>query len=171
MSDLYNTIKTKRLLMNISQKEMSEKLNMQQAGYSLLEKGKNKITVDRLEEIAKILGVPMTYFFDKHVQELIDTLLERVDDMNKLHAQNSYVVELPDYKQDMIESNQKLLRSMEEKVDAIKSLSDYRLREIYASKAILKAIVECIKAKKPVKTDLTKRAEQFVNSGEKSIFG
>lgn len=167
---VYETIKTKRMQLNISQKKMSEKLKMQQAGYCLLEKGKTQLTVERLQKIAEIFNVPITYFFDKNVQDLIDTLIEKIEDMKKLHEHNSF--EIADYiprdmkyyeKKDI--SKSKMIESLTEQIDVFRKLSDYQRREISTAFQIFKILEGNIKSKKVVKPELLKRIQDFMKQG------
>ena len=170
MTQVYQTIKAKRLQLNISQKEMSERLKMQQAGYSQLEKGKTQVTVERLQKIADIFGVPITYFFNKNVQELVDALIERVEDLNALHAQNSFVPDLPDRNQETIEfhqkrdrTNEKLISSLEHQIETLRELTGYQQREINAAKELCKLIEQNLKFKKAIKPDLIERIHHYLN--------
>lgn len=171
---VYKTIKTKRVQLEISQKEMSEKLKMQQAGYCLLEKGKTQITVDRLQKIADIFKVPITYFFDKNVQDLIDTLIERIQDMDKLREQNAFKItpyipkDMKYYeKKDVI--NSKMIESLTLQIDIQRKLSDYQHREIGTAFEILKIILGNIKSKKTVKPELIERAQLLLKQGTSII--
>lgn len=160
-TDVYKTIKNKRMQLGISQVEMAKKLKMQQAGYSLLEKGEIKLTHERMVDISIIFDVPVSYFVDKQVQQLIDSLLERLEDLNALHAQSSFVADLPDLpdnKQETIEyyqkkdaDNAKLILSLERQADALRKLSDYQHGELENAKEIMKMIVGNSKTAKSVK--------------------
>lgn len=170
MIGICKTIKAKRMQMNISQKEMSEKLKMQQAGYSLLEKGKTQLTVDRLQMIADILNVPITYFFDKNVQELIDALMERLEETNGLLNKNRHEINLPDYKQETIEFYQKkevdygkLISSLEFQANILKKLNGYQQKEIDTAKEILITILRNIKSKKTIKPNLINKIQLFMS--------
>lgn len=57
IADLYSNLRTIRLLKKVSQEEMSEKLNISQSSYGKLERGATKMSMDRLDKIASILGV------------------------------------------------------------------------------------------------------------------
>lgn len=163
-TDVYKTIKSKRMQLGISQVEMAKKLKMQQAGYSLLEKGEIKLTHERMVDISIIFDVPVSYFVDKQVQQLIDSLLERLEDLNALHAQNSFVADLPDNKQETIEYYQKkdedsakLILSLERQADALRKLSDYQHEELENAKGIMKMIVgnsKTAKSEKPAKLEV-----------------
>lgn len=174
-TDVYKTIKNKRMQLGISQVEMAKRLKMQQAGYSLLEKGEIKLTYERMVDISIIFDVPVSYFVDKQVQQLIDALIERVEDTNALLNKNSYEVQLPDYKQETIEfyqkkdiENTKLITSLERQADALRKLTDYQQRELETAKEIIQTIAQNVKAKKTIKAPKLK-IEMFLNQlGTKS---
>ncbi len=57
---LNEKIRTVRESRNWSQEEMAEKLDMSTNGYSRIERGETKPTVQKLEKIAKIFGMDIT---------------------------------------------------------------------------------------------------------------
>lgn len=157
-TEIYKTIKNKRNQLGLSQDDMAKKLKMQQAGYSQLENGGRNLTFKRMVDIAAIFEVPVSYLVDKQVQELIDSLIERLEDTNALLNQNSYEVQLPDYKQETIEfyqkkdtENTKLIASLERQANDLRKLSDYQQRELETAKEIIQTIAQSAKAKKTIK--------------------
>ncbi|MFD2939141.1 helix-turn-helix domain-containing protein [Flavobacterium notoginsengisoli] len=54
---IFDNIKNLRELKNYTQQYMAEKLSITQAGYNKIEKGKTRLTFDKLIEISEILEV------------------------------------------------------------------------------------------------------------------
>lgn len=54
---IIRNIKSIRELKNYTQEYMADKLGMTQAGYSKIEKGINKLSIEKLDEIATVLEV------------------------------------------------------------------------------------------------------------------
>ena len=69
---VFNRIKHRRVALNINQKDMASKIGVSMQQYNKYERGENRITAGRLNEIAKILKVNISYFF----QEEKDNKLE-----------------------------------------------------------------------------------------------
>lgn len=55
--ETYEKIKELRKKRHISQEEMAEKMNMSSSGYRKIESGVSRITQERLQQMADILGV------------------------------------------------------------------------------------------------------------------
>ncbi len=60
---LHEKIRIIRNAKGLSQESVALELNIDAVNYGRLERGQSKITVDRLERIAKILGVKTVVFF------------------------------------------------------------------------------------------------------------
>jgi transcriptional regulator with XRE-family HTH domain len=58
-------VRTRRMLVGMSQERLGELLGLSFQQIQKYEKGVNRIGSGRLIEVAKHLGVPMSYFFDE----------------------------------------------------------------------------------------------------------
>jgi transcriptional regulator with XRE-family HTH domain len=58
----FELLKKYRILRGLTQKEVGEKLGMTQSGYAKLERGENKIDIDKLVNITSVLKVPFNSF-------------------------------------------------------------------------------------------------------------
>lgn len=54
---VHDTIRTIRELNQWTQEDMAEKLNISVNGYSKIERGKSKLTLEKLEQIANIFNI------------------------------------------------------------------------------------------------------------------
>ena|SRR5690606_39148924 len=57
MEKIENKIRKIRELKNLTQEYMADKLGISQAAYSKIENGNTKVSYDKLQDIAKIMGV------------------------------------------------------------------------------------------------------------------
>jgi len=57
-------VRMRRVLIGVSQEKLGEKLNLTFQQVQKYEKGSNRVSASRLYQIAHILGVPVSFFFD-----------------------------------------------------------------------------------------------------------
>ena len=76
----------RRRLLQMSQKQMAERLGVTFQQVQKYEKGVNRIGAGRLYAIAKILGVDISYFFDEVEHDALCTLISQYpeDDTKKI---------------------------------------------------------------------------------------
>lgn len=55
--DIHDKIKTMRQIKQLTQEEMAEKLAMSTNGYSKIERGQSKLSLEKLQEIAQIFDI------------------------------------------------------------------------------------------------------------------
>lgn len=93
----HEIIKKFRLLRNLTQKEVADKLEMTHSGYSKYERGERKMDITKYIQICKVLKAPYNlggidddslfenYTLDFHMklQEVVETFYDRLDIMNK----------------------------------------------------------------------------------------
>ena len=163
MQYVYDNIRELRNKREISQKVICDKLRMQQAGYSTLEKGNTQLTIERLKQIADFFEVPITYFIDPHVKDLVDELIERNRNYKALTAERSFRPKIPNTDQQAIEHHQKvdrknesLIKALENENKANKLLVHYLSKDLNAVKELLKTLVKTPSIKKQIKSQLLK---------------
>ena len=66
MKDYRNKIKRLRTQAKLTQDYMAQRLHIDRSAYSRLETGDTKIDIERVIEIAKIIGVPITEIIDEN---------------------------------------------------------------------------------------------------------
>lgn len=59
-----NRVRLRRMLIGMSQEKLGESLNLTFQQVQKYEKGVNRIGAGRLYHVARILGVPITYFYE-----------------------------------------------------------------------------------------------------------
>lgn len=82
-----NKIKSLRELKNLSQDYMAKQLEISQKAYSNIENDITDITVSRLENIAKILGVSLTQILNLNEENIIQSIFN-----NQNESKNTYTV-------------------------------------------------------------------------------
>ncbi|HRJ69376.1 MAG TPA: helix-turn-helix domain-containing protein [Beijerinckiaceae bacterium] len=65
-------VRMRRILIGMSQEKLGEALNLTFQQVQKYEKGTNRIGASRLQQIAQVLGVPVTYLFEGAPQERSD---------------------------------------------------------------------------------------------------
>lgn len=71
-------IKMRRILMNMSQDTLAQKLNITFQQLQKYEKSTNRVSASRLYDIANALDIEITYFFEGYHVDSKDTLRETV---------------------------------------------------------------------------------------------
>ena len=78
-------VRERRIVLGISQRELATALGLTFQQLYKYEQGKNRISAGRLYELGRVLGVPLTFFFDDIADTLTPiTLLETGDHTDEL---------------------------------------------------------------------------------------
>jgi len=85
-------IRARRLARHMSQMELADQLGLTFQQVQKYEKGTNRVSAGRLKRIAKILEVPILYFFDEADESVPDTaaLLGFVNNARVLRLMRAY---------------------------------------------------------------------------------
>jgi transcriptional regulator with XRE-family HTH domain len=102
ISTINEQLKKIRISKGITQAQIAKILNIGQTNYSLIEKGKTPITVERLRIIADFLEVPISYFFtggEEIIQNTndvkkINELKNRIKELESILKDKEYIIEL-----------------------------------------------------------------------------
>jgi transcriptional regulator with XRE-family HTH domain len=86
-------IKTVREAKNLSQKEISNMVQMDQSQYSKIENGKTDPTTNTLEKIAKALGIELSELF------ISDTIFKNINSADKTIMEKIRLIEMLDEKE------------------------------------------------------------------------
>ena len=101
---------------NYTQEYMSGKLNISQNTYSKIESGGIKLTTDRLNEISKILEVP------------VENLLK--EDLQTFNFTNSHVEKFYGYIENLQEENKELTHKLGEQISYLQKENERLLKII-----------------------------------------
>jgi transcriptional regulator with XRE-family HTH domain len=61
-------VKARRLMLNITQEALAEKLGISFQQVQKYEKGGNRVSASRLQRMSEVLDVPIGYFFDERTE-------------------------------------------------------------------------------------------------------
>ena len=109
MNNITGNIKRIRGQKGYSQKTMADELNMKQASYSRLESEESKLTIGRLQEIAKIL--------DTDISTLLDSSKINIQSQTNNEGSFGYVENLNNENK---ETTKKLVQTLEEEIQHLK---------------------------------------------------
>ncbi|MEO8534470.1 MAG: helix-turn-helix transcriptional regulator [Flavobacterium sp.] len=83
-------IKSLRELKNYTQQYMAEALEITQAAYSKIEKGKTNLSLNKLEKIAEILGVSIETLIKFDTKIYLDHLTNEKENSNQDNFKNQF---------------------------------------------------------------------------------
>lgn len=107
-------LKLLRLEKNLTQEQMSEKLNLSTSAYCKIEYGETDLTLTRLDKIAKVLGISALALFShisKNMHSYSDNNNENgnavpnYDDLRELIKANSRIIDLLCKRIDLLEQH------------------------------------------------------------------
>lgn len=81
-------IKAKRKKLDITQKEIANKLGMARSSYQAIESGKNNMSINDFFKIIEILQIPITTFVDK------DLIVISKDEVTQLSKCAEIIIEI-----------------------------------------------------------------------------
>ena len=108
-------IKKLREFRNFTQQYLADKLDISQNAYSKIENGTTKLTIDRLEQIAKLLDVPVESVLSNEKQVLNvenNTINKFYAHIENLHEENKEI--LQQQVEFLQQQNEKLIKTIEE---------------------------------------------------------
>jgi len=93
---------------NYTQTHLAEKLNISQNAYSKIENGTSKLTTDRLEEVAKVLDVPVESILNNE---------SKIFNIDNNHIEKFYIEHLHEENKERIQvlkqQNEMLIKAIE----------------------------------------------------------
>ncbi len=108
-------IKRIREFRNFTQQYLADKLDISQNAYSKIENGTTKLTIDRLEQLAKLLDVPVESILSSEKQVLNvenNTIHKFYAHIENLHEENKEI--LQKQVEFLQQQNDKLVKTIEE---------------------------------------------------------
>ena len=134
-------IKELRKQKGYSQKEMAEKLNISTSGYGKIEIGENVLSVERLQDICRILGVTsynqvLPAINDDSVNEIQKVLLTAGMAFDSIHHNTMYLNRLIEslnekYKNQEPEKNEDIRKDLELIADYLKTINSESVKNRY----------------------------------------
>lgn len=76
-----NRLRSRRLVLGLSQEKLGERLGITFQQIQKYEKGTNRVSASKLQAAAQVLNVPIGYFFEDHEPVVPDGLVREVDEI------------------------------------------------------------------------------------------
>ncbi|CAN7329056.1 helix-turn-helix transcriptional regulator [Rhizobium sp. LjRoot98] len=76
-----NRLRSRRLVLGLSQEKLGERLGITFQQIQKYEKGTNRVSASKLQAAALVLNVPIGYFFEDHEPVVPDGLAREVDEI------------------------------------------------------------------------------------------
>lgn len=76
-----NRLRSRRLVLGLSQEKLGERLGITFQQIQKYEKGTNRVSASKLQAAASVLNVPIGYFFEDHEPMVPDGLAREVDEI------------------------------------------------------------------------------------------
>lgn len=102
-----------RLEKNLTQEQMSEKLNLSTSAYCKIEYGETDLTLTRLDKIAKVLGISALSLFSH-----IDKNMNPDTDNGCKNSNNDSTDDLNDLRE-LIKANTKIINLLSKRIDLL----------------------------------------------------
>ncbi len=113
MNDIGNRIRVIRESKGLSQDNLAIELGITQPSYARLEKDDNRISITRLNQIAKILKTTVSELIDEKTQKVI----------NQQNSENSGV-----YADSVINSDKDHIKTLKEEIEFLKKLFEEKIQ-------------------------------------------
>ena len=103
-----------RLEKNLTQEQMSEKLNLSTSAYCKIEYGETDLTLTRLDKIAKVLGISALSLFS-HIDKSMNP---DTDNSCKNNSNNDSAYDLKDLRE-LIKANTRIIDLLSKRIDLL----------------------------------------------------
>lgn len=118
----FDTIRDLREHRSWTQEEMAEKLGMTRNGYAKIERGESMPNLERLDEIASVLGVKVIELLRLENKQVVCQISENHSNNHYYNSDNSLALEIEKLKL-VIAHKDELLTQKDEYIEALKRLA------------------------------------------------
>jgi len=131
MKDIYENIKSMRLLKSLSQEHVAECLGVSQSSYGKLERGTTRVTWEKLVKLAEILETTPWQIvnFNKerpfpisrpnsNIEVTEDMDEETVRDINQLQERVKYLEQVNDLLQKQLDDKREIIQLLKKELDS-----------------------------------------------------
>lgn len=127
--DISKTIRTVREDKRLTQLEVAEKLQMERSNYARLEARGNKLSIEQLEQIARVLGVSVVELITGETQKIEDSgrvqeLEKRIEELEQSLKEVRYLKEKADK---TIQFKDSGLSSTKDMIEGVFKTSDFSI--------------------------------------------
>lgn len=117
-----------REMHHLTQEEVAEKLNISHSTYAKLERGEQKIYIEKLQQIAQIFNMEVKDFFTD-TQKVVLLINENGDYSANYYASNEAIIAELDkakttiqFQEKLLENNKELLLQKDNEINALKEI-------------------------------------------------
>lgn len=117
-----------REMHHLTQEEIAEKLNISHSTYAKLERGEQKIHIEKLQQIAQIFNMEIKDFFTD-TQKVVLLINENGDYSANYYSSNEAIIAELDkakatiqFQEKLLESNKELLLQKDNEINALKEI-------------------------------------------------
>lgn len=122
MTKVNETVKVMREMNQFTQEEMAEKLGMSVNGYSKLERGISKISLEKLEQIANIFNINVSELYSAKEKGFFCLFSENSQNNSTYYANTDAVTVENEKLKLVIEHQKELLAQKENEILALKEI-------------------------------------------------
>ena len=112
---VHDTIRTMREFNQWTQEDMAEKLNISVNGYSKIERGKSKLTLEKLEQIANIFNINVSDLYSAKEKGFFCLFSENSQNNSNIYANTDAVVFENERQEDEISTLREMLKLLQNK--------------------------------------------------------
>lgn len=129
--EVHETIRSIRELNKLTQEDMAEKLSISVNGYSKIERGLSKLTLDKLHQIADIFNINVSDLFSAKEKGFFCLFSENSQNNSTYYASNELVtlenekLKLENaHKDDLLASKEIIIEQKNNEIKALKEIID-----------------------------------------------
>lgn len=127
--EVYDRIRTMRQINQWTQEEMAEKLNISVNGYSKLESGKTKLSLDKLQKIAQIFNIDLIELISAKERTFIGLIGDNNQNISnylgvneELALENEKLKLVITHKEELLQSKLELIAKLSDENQALKEI-------------------------------------------------
>ncbi|OOF47097.1 transcriptional regulator [Rodentibacter trehalosifermentans] len=134
--EVQDTIRTMREMNKLTQEEMAEKLNISVNGYSKIERGITKLSLEKLEQIANIFNINVSELYSAKEKGFFCLFSENSQNNSTYYASNN----------EISFENEKLKLQIKHQEELLK-IKEEIIAKLYDENSTLKEIISLLKQK------------------------
>lgn len=122
MAKVNETVKVMREMNQLTQEDMAEKLGMSVNGYSKLERGISKLSLEKLEQIATIFNINVSDLYSANEKGFFCLFSENSQNNSTYYANSDAVAAENEKLKLMVEYQKELLLQKDNEISALKEI-------------------------------------------------
>ena len=122
---VHDTIRTIRELNQWTQEDMAEKLDISVNGYSKIERGKSKLTLEKLEQIANIFNINVSDLYSAKEKGFFCLFSENSQNNSNIYANTDAVVFENEKLSLIIQHKDEIIKRQEDEISTLREMINY----------------------------------------------